>query len=83
MTLPTFHLTLHPIVQTTFRVIVSATFFLATEWLLDCSGLDQIANYHEFLEHQQETVIHESTEKQVEKPIGKLFNAHSLQMKLT
>ena len=83
MTLPTFRITLHPIAQTTFRVIVSATFFLATEWVLDCSGLDKIADYYEFLEHQQATMIHESTEKQVAKAIGKLFNAYSLQIQLT
>ena len=83
MTLPTFHITLHPIAQTTLRVIVSATFFLATEWVLDCSGLDQVADYYEFLEHQQETVIHESSEKQMAKAIGKLFNAYSLQIQLT
>lgn len=60
---PTPHSTLYSISQTTFRVIVSATFFLATEYLLDCSGLDKIADYYEFLEHQQHGMIHKNTEK--------------------
>lgn len=80
MTFPT----LHPIAHTVFRIIVSATFFLATEYLLDCSGLDKIADYYEFLEHQQETMIHNGTEKQVAKAIGKLFvNGYGVQMQFT
>jgi hypothetical protein len=80
MTFPT----LHPIAQTIVRIIVSTTFFLATEYLLDCSGLDKIADYYEFLEHQQETMIHENTEKEIGKAIGKLFvNGYGVQMQLT
>lgn len=79
MTFPT----LHPIAQTIVRIIVSTTFFLATEYLLDCSGLDKIADYHEFLEHQQETMIHENTDKEIAKAIGKLFvNGYGVQMQL-
>ena len=80
MTFPT----LHPIAHTVFRIIVSATFFLATEYLLDCSGLDKIADYYEFLVHQQETMIHENTEKEIGKAIGKLFvNGYGVQMQFT
>ena len=84
MIFPTPHSTLYSISQTTFRVIVSATFFLATEYLLDCSGLDKIADYYEFLEHQQHSMIHENTEKEMTKAIGKLFiNSYSFQIQLT
>ena len=83
MIFPTLHSTLYSVSQTTFRVIVSATFFLATEYLLDCSGLDKIADYYEFLEHQQHSMIHENTEKEMAKAIGKLFvNGHGVHMQL-
>jgi hypothetical protein len=76
--------TLYSISQTTFRLIVSAIFFLTIECVLDCSGLDQFADYYEFLEHQQHSMIHENTEKEMTKAIGKLFiNSHCLQIQLT
>lgn len=84
MIFPTLHPTLYSIGQTTFRVIVSATFFFATEYLLDCSGLDQVADYYEFLDHQQHGMIHENTEKEMAKTIGKLFvNGYGVQIQFT
>jgi hypothetical protein len=65
--------TLNPIVKTTLRVIASSALFLAVECLVDCSGLDKLADYYEFLNQQQETVIQSNTEKQFAKAIGKLF----------
>ncbi len=65
--------TLHPIAQTALRVVASSALFLAVECLVDCSGLDKLADYYEFLNQQQETIVHANTEKQFAKAIGKLF----------
>lgn len=70
---PTSFFQIHPIAQTTLRVMANAALFVAVECLLDCSGLDKLADYHEFLEQQQETIIQSNTEKQVAKALGKLF----------
>ncbi len=65
--------TLHPIAKTILQVVASSALFLAIECLLDCSGLDKLADYYEFLEQQQETIVHSNTEKQATKAIGKFF----------
>ncbi len=65
--------TLHPIVKTSLRVVASAAMFLAVECLVDCSGLDKLADYYEFLDQQQQTIVQANTEKQIAKAIGKLF----------
>jgi hypothetical protein len=64
---------LNPIVKTTLRLIASSALFLAVECLVDCSGLDKLADYYEFLDRQQETIVQSNTEKQISKAIGKLF----------
>lgn len=64
---------LPPVVKTTLRVVASSALFLAVECLIDCSGLDKLADYYEFLDKQQETIVHAHTEKKVAKAIGKLF----------
>lgn len=70
-----------PIVTTVLRVIVNSALFLVVECLLDCSGLDKIADFYDFLEQQQKTSIQANTEKQMAKAIGKLFiQTQALQM---
>ncbi len=64
---------LHPIVKATLRIMASSALFLAVECLVDCSGLDKLADYYEFLNQQQETLVSNNTEKQIAKTIGKLF----------
>jgi hypothetical protein len=64
---------LHPIVKTILRVTASSALFLAVECLIDCSGLDKLADYYEFLEQQQQTLVHSNTENQIAESIGKLF----------
>jgi hypothetical protein len=83
MTPPTLPFNVPPLAQTIFRVVVSSALFLTVECILDCSGLDQLADYYEFLDQQQETLIENNTEKQVSKAIGKLFiNPQNLQVQL-
>lgn len=65
--------TLHPIAKTVLRVAASSALFLAVECLIDCSGLDKLADYYEFLEQQQNTLVQSNSENSIKKSIGKVF----------